>query len=64
MILGCFCFFSELLSLYVHLALGSNMNVSDIAMVVDKYGNVLVFKDKGRPINKELQYIKMHGNLN
>ena len=40
-----------------------SMNMSHIALVMDTHGDLFVFKNKGRPTNKEVQHIKMHVNL-
>ena len=41
----------------------NELGVSHVALVMEKYGNLLVYKNKGRPTAAEAQYIEMTGDL-
>ena len=40
------------------------MNVSHVALVMDASGNLLVYKNKGRPTSEEKRAIEINGDLN
>jgi hypothetical protein len=41
----------------------NRMNVSHVSLVMDESGNLLVYKNKGRPSSEERHAIEIHGDL-